>query len=82
VRLYSVTLNESSFVPGLIYGGIVKEVSLLDREKPAEPRACLMLIYEPEPAMASRSARSSRGEIVHPRGTILRRPTGTIVGIR
>jgi hypothetical protein len=41
-----------------------------------------MLIYEPEPAMASRSARSSRGEIVHPRGTILRRPTGTILGIR
>jgi hypothetical protein len=34
-----VTLNESTFVDGWIYGGIIEEVSLLQREKPAEPGA-------------------------------------------
>jgi hypothetical protein len=73
-------LNESTFVDGWVYGGLVEEVSLLQREKPAEPRAGITLLYEPAPT----SMRSGRGsqEIVHPRGTILRRPTGKILGIR
>lgn len=45
-------LNQSSFVDGYMYGGIVTEVSLLREEKPAEPGARVVLLYEPEPVRA------------------------------
>jgi hypothetical protein len=42
----SALLRESSFVEGYIYGAHIQEVSLLLREKPAEPGARVALLYE------------------------------------
>jgi hypothetical protein len=80
----SACLNESSFIPGYIYGAYAREVSILQRQKPAEPGARLIFLYEPVPGRPRKSMRSSsRGEeIIHPRGTILRRNTGQILGVR
>jgi len=76
-------LDQSTFVDGWVYGGVVEEVSLLQREKPAEPGASVTLIYEPKPALARTPVGSSRAqEIAHPRGGILRRNCGQILGVR
>lgn len=45
----SALLNESSFVENYIYGAYVQEVSLLLNERPAEPAARVLLLYESEP---------------------------------
>jgi hypothetical protein len=82
-----VLLHESSFVDGWVHGGIVNEVSLLEREKPAEPGARVVLIYEPESKPESSRRREAPGqhrdELVPARPQILRRPgIGQVIGVR
>jgi hypothetical protein len=67
---YSIVLNESSFVDRWIVGGYVAEVSLLHRERPAEPGARVTLLYEPKqapraPARVRRPAPVQHARTIH-----------------
>lgn len=69
---YSMLLHESSFVEGYVYGAYVREVSLLHREKPAEPGARVALLYEPK---ATPPPRERANELATgPRAAQLRKP--------
>jgi hypothetical protein len=86
----SMLLRESTFVDGHVYSGYVKEVSLLLKEKPAEPGARVTLLYEPErPPAAVRAAtvsaarHESEGELIPAPGRLLSRPgIGRVLGVR
>lgn len=74
-------------MPGYIYGAYVREVSLLQREKPAEPGARVSLLYEPKPAQPQRQPQSphqlltAQVKQLNARG-ILVRDCGTVLGVR
>jgi hypothetical protein len=89
---YSMCLEESSFVDGLVYGAYVREVSLLQREKPAEPGARVELLYTPEPKPVPRASRAAKpvtderlAAYVEQRskeGILVRPAIGQVLGVR
>lgn len=82
-------LNQSSFVDNYVYGGICTEVSLLRDEKPAEPGARVVLLYEPEPVRAQRQQPDEPDpkqvryiEERRKQGILVRPNIGQVLGVR
>jgi hypothetical protein len=80
----STCLRESTFIDGYIYGGYVQEVSILRAEKPAEPGARVILLYEPDPPGTPRQKKRAQSAtpVTLPRNGLIRRNTGRVLGVR